>query len=83
MAIRNPRCYFGNLSFSKIGVILAVSNTNLENGDGKNSRKSVKRPRGRPQVRCDEDTRQLIIEAAAKEFQAKGYAATCIGEVAQ
>ena len=44
---------------------------------------SVKRPRGRPQVRCDEDTRQLIIEAAAKEFQAKGYAATCIGEVAQ
>jgi AcrR family transcriptional regulator len=44
---------------------------------------SVKRPRGRPRVRCDEDTRQLIIEAAAKEFQAKGYAATCIGEVAQ
>ena len=44
---------------------------------------SVKRPRGRPQVRCDEDTRQLIIEAGAKEFQAKGYAATCIGDVAQ
>jgi AcrR family transcriptional regulator len=43
----------------------------------------VKRPRGRPQVRCDEDTRQLIIEAAAKEFQANGYAATCIGDVAQ
>ena len=44
---------------------------------------SVKRPRGRPQIRCDEDTRQLIVEAAAKEFQAKGYAATCIGDVAQ
>ena len=34
-------------------------------------------------MRCDEDTRQLIVEAAAKEFQAKGYAATCIGDVAQ
>jgi len=44
---------------------------------------SVKRRRGRPQIRCDDDTRQLIIEAAAKEFQAKGYAATCIGDVAQ
>ena len=44
---------------------------------------SVKRPRGRPQLRCDEDTRQLIVEAAAKEFQARGYAATCIGDVAQ
>jgi AcrR family transcriptional regulator len=44
---------------------------------------SVKRPRGRPQIRCDDDTRQLIVEAAAKEFQAKGYAATCIGDVAQ
>ena len=43
----------------------------------------VKRPRGRPQIRCDDDTRQLIIEAAAKEFQGKGYAATCIGDVAQ
>ena len=44
---------------------------------------SVKRSRGRPQIRCDEDTRQLIVEAAAKEFQAKGYAATCMGGVAQ
>ena len=44
---------------------------------------SVKRCRGRPQIRCDEDTKQLIVEAAAKEFQAKGYAATCIGDVAQ
>ena len=44
---------------------------------------SVKRCRGRPQIRCDDDTRRLIVEAAAKEFQAKGYAATCIGDVAQ
>jgi AcrR family transcriptional regulator len=44
---------------------------------------SVKRPRGRPQIRCDDDTLRLIVKAAAKEFQAKGYAATCIGDVAQ
>jgi AcrR family transcriptional regulator len=44
---------------------------------------SAKRPRGRPQIRSDEDTRKLIIEAAAMEFQAKGYAATCINDVAQ
>ena len=44
---------------------------------------SVKRPRGRPQIRRDEATRRLIVEAAAKEFQARGYAATCIGDVAQ
>ena len=41
-----------------------------------------KRPRGRPQIRCDEDTRRLITEAAAKEFQAKGYAAACVADVA-
>jgi AcrR family transcriptional regulator len=44
---------------------------------------SVKRPRGRPQIRSDDDTRRLIIEAAAKEFQSQGYAATCINDVAQ
>ncbi len=44
---------------------------------------NVKRPRGRPRIRSDEDTRQLIIEAAAKEFQANGYAATCMDDVAQ
>ena len=42
-----------------------------------------RRPRGRPQARCDEDTRHLIVEAAAAEFQANGYAATNIGTVAQ
>jgi AcrR family transcriptional regulator len=44
---------------------------------------SVKRPRGRPQIRGDEETRQLIIEAASREFQAKGYAAACVSDVAQ
>jgi AcrR family transcriptional regulator len=43
----------------------------------------AKRSRGRPQVRADETTRHLIVEAAAQEFQANGYAATCIADVAQ
>ena len=42
-----------------------------------------RRPRGRPQVRCDDDTRHLIVEAAAQAFQANGYAATNMGAVAQ
>ncbi len=41
------------------------------------------RGRGRPQVRSDEDTRNHIIEAARREFQANGYAATSIANVAQ
>jgi AcrR family transcriptional regulator len=43
---------------------------------------TVRRPRGRPQVRCDEDTRRVVIEAAAREFQTNGYAGTSIGAVA-
>jgi AcrR family transcriptional regulator len=43
----------------------------------------TRRRRGRPQVRCDEDTRQLLIEAARQEFQANGYAGTCLNDVAQ
>ena len=43
----------------------------------------TRRRRGRPQVRCDDDTRQLLIEAARQEFQANGYAGTCINGVAQ
>src|SRR5262249_19588394 len=42
----------------------------------------VRRPRGRPPVRCDDDTRQLIVEAARQEFQANGYAGTCMNVVA-
>jgi AcrR family transcriptional regulator len=45
--------------------------------------KEERRPRGRPQIRCDEDTERLIIDAASEEFQANGYAGTCIGAVAQ
>jgi AcrR family transcriptional regulator len=42
-----------------------------------------KRCRGRPQVRPDEETLHLLVEAAATEFQANGYAATTMGNVAQ
>jgi AcrR family transcriptional regulator len=43
----------------------------------------TRRRRGRPQTRCDEGTRQLLIEAARQEFQANDYAGTCINGVAQ
>jgi len=43
----------------------------------------ARRPRGRPPTRCEEDTRRLLIEAAAAEFETKGYGATCMAEVAQ
>ena len=42
-----------------------------------------RRGRGRPQLRADDDTRSHIIEAAEQEFQANGYAATCIAKVAE
>ena len=42
-----------------------------------------RRLRGRPQVRPDCDTRQLIFEAARHEFSDNGYAATSIESVAR
>jgi AcrR family transcriptional regulator len=45
--------------------------------------RQVPRPRGRPQIRPDCDTLHLMIEAAAQEFSAKGYAATCMAAVAE
>ncbi len=44
---------------------------------------AVSRPRGRPPIRFDDDTRDLIIEAARQEFRANGYAATCMNTVPQ
>jgi len=41
------------------------------------------RGRGRPQVRSDEETLRLIVEAAARALQASGYAATSVADVAQ
>ncbi len=45
--------------------------------------KVAKRPRGRPQIRSDEETRQLIIAAAREEFHASGYAGASMARVAQ
>ena len=45
--------------------------------------KAVRRPRGRPQIRPDEETRRLIIEAARHEFQTSGYAQASMASVAQ
>jgi AcrR family transcriptional regulator len=42
-----------------------------------------RRCRGRPQVRPDDETRQLIYEAARHEFARNGYAATSIETVAR
>src|ERR1700753_983776 len=43
----------------------------------------VRRGRGRPQARCDEETRALISEAARSEFAVKGYASTNMESVAR
>ncbi|TMJ54355.1 MAG: TetR/AcrR family transcriptional regulator [Alphaproteobacteria bacterium] len=42
-----------------------------------------RRSRGRPQVRCDEETRGVILEAARHEFAASGFAATSMENVAR
>jgi AcrR family transcriptional regulator len=43
----------------------------------------VRRSRGRPQIRPDDETRDLVTGAARKEFLANGYAATSMATVAQ
>jgi AcrR family transcriptional regulator len=42
-----------------------------------------RRDRGRPQLRPDDETRQIIYEAARHEFAANGYAATSTESVAR
>ena len=42
----------------------------------------MRRRRGRPPIRSDEETRRLMIEAARQQFQANGYAGTCMNDVA-
>src|SRR5262245_50668954 len=44
---------------------------------------AAKCPRGRPQVRPDEETRQLIVAAARQEFHANGYAGASMVRVAE
>lgn len=43
----------------------------------------TRRGRGRPQLRSDEETRSLILEAAMAEFSHSGYAATSMESVAR
>jgi AcrR family transcriptional regulator len=45
--------------------------------------KIEKRSRGRPQVRCDDDTKSVIIEAANDQFHENGYAAASISAIAK
>jgi len=44
---------------------------------------SESRPRGRPPVRSDEETKQIVIEAARHAFAVEGYAATSTEELAR
>ena len=53
---------------------------------GENSRGEADEPqrgRGRPQVRCDEETRVVIVTAARKQFAAAGFASTSMDSVAR
>lgn len=45
--------------------------------------KVSKRPRGRPQIRPDDETRQMILQAARQEFHANGYAGASMNRVAE
>ncbi|MBB3317351.1 AcrR family transcriptional regulator [Rhizobium sp. BK181] len=42
-----------------------------------------RKQRGRPQMRCDEDTRSVIIEAASRQFHENGFATASIAAIAQ
>lgn len=48
-----------------------------------NAGEETRRGRGRPQLRSDEETRALILEAARGEFAHSGYAATSMENVAR
>lgn len=47
------------------------------------NKNATKRPRGRPQVRCDDDTRAIVLSSARKRFLEAGYASSCINDIAQ
>jgi AcrR family transcriptional regulator len=60
---------------------MAESDTRDRNGD--QAQGNVQRCRGRPQLRPDQETRQIIYEAARHEFAGNGYAATSMETVAR
>lgn len=43
----------------------------------------VKRSRGRPPVRSEDEARRMLVEAAAHEFQVNGFAHAAMGAIAQ
>lgn len=51
--------------------------------EGPDMQETPKRPRGRPQLRSDEETMRLILEAATRSFLAQGFGATSMEAVAQ
>jgi AcrR family transcriptional regulator len=53
------------------------------NKNGAGNAAACERGRGRPQVRCDEETRAVIIAAASKEFAANGFAGAGMDSVAR
>src|ERR1700712_1594361 len=62
---------------------MAESETQNQNRDQAQARAEDRRCRGRPQLRPDQETRQIIYEAARHEFAGNGYAATSMETVAR
>ena len=62
---------------------MAESGTRDQNKDQAQGNAQDRRCRGRPQLRPDQETRQIIYEAARQEFAGNGYAATSMETVAR
>ena len=62
---------------------MAGSDTRDQNKDQAQGNAQDRRCRGRPQLRPDQETRQIIYEAARQEFAGNGYAATSMETVAR
>jgi len=54
-----------------------------DGGDSVEGEAGVRRCRGRPQARPDEETRAILLEAARKEFASSGFAASSMESVAR
>jgi AcrR family transcriptional regulator len=55
----------------------------MRGGEKANDTAEPERGRGRPQVRCDEETRAVIVDAARHAFAANGFAGTGMDGVAR
>src|SRR5947207_1941960 len=60
-----------------------MTNVKAEKEDEGGGANESRRGRGRPQLRSDEETRALILEAARHVFAHTGYAATTMENVAR